>query len=190
MVAVALICEAEPLAMPSVDTSLEAVFRQHHDFVWGVARSLGASPELADDVVQDAFLVVQRRIKDYDATLKMRPWLAGITRRVLADHRKKRRRSKVREARADAPRLVTDPEPKLIADQRAKALAGFLDSLSDDQREVFVLVSIEGLSAREVSEATGIKANTVSSRLRLARKRFASFAQEWTQKEEREELAR
>lgn len=176
--------ETRRLQMESLAGTLEEVFRAHHDFVWGLARGMGASPDQADDVVQDVFLVVRRRFDDFDADRAVRPWLTGITRRVLSDHRKKSRRARAREARAEAPTALTQPEPKAIADQEARAVVEFLDTLPAEQREVFVMIAIEGMSAGEVAALSNISPNTVSSRLRLARRRFSAWAQAWRCKEE------
>ena len=53
-----------------------------------------------------------------------------------------------------------------------------LGALPAEQREVFVLADIEGLSAPEISDALEVKVNTIYSRLRLARKRFTAKIEE------------
>ena len=56
--------------------------------------------------------------------------------------------------------------------EAAAALLEILDDMPDVQREVFVAVEVEGLTAPEASRALDVKLNTVYSRLRMARARF------------------
>ena len=153
--------------------SFDAVYQQHFDFVWRLARRLGVAPASVDDVVQDVFVVVHRRLATFEGRSTMRSWLYGIVRRVVSDHRKKHQRRR-ETAMAEAPTLeaVGDPERSAQVEEELALLHELLDQLPDEQREVFVLAELEQLSAPEIVELTGVKLNTVYSRLRLARRAF------------------
>lgn len=163
-------------AAPTTDDlpTFDAVYQQHFDFVWRLARRFGAEEGAVDDVVQDVFVVVHRKLKDFEGRSSVRTWLYGIARRVVADHRKKR--SRRRETAIDEAGPVeapaADPEGKAAQSQRLAQLRELLDQLPDEQREVFVLSELEQMSAPEIVELTGAKLNTVYSRLRLARRAF------------------
>ena len=62
------------------------------------------------------------------------------------------------------------------AREAAAVLQYFLESLPDEQREVFIAIEIEQMSAPEFEAASGVKLNTVYSRLRLARAAFEKTA--------------
>jgi len=162
-------------AAPTEDCpSFEAVYQQHFDFVWRLARRFGAEEGAVDDVVQDVFVVVHRKLGDFEGRSSLRTWLYAIARRVVADHRKKRlrrRETAIEEAGAVEAR-ATDPEGQAAQSERLQQLRELLDGLSDEQREVFVLAELEQMSAPEIAELTGAKLNTVYSRLRLARRGF------------------
>ena len=64
---------------------LRTVYREHARYVWRVCHGMGVSPLHIDDVVHDVFLVVRRRLDDFDPRRSMRAWLAGITRRVVSE---------------------------------------------------------------------------------------------------------
>src|SRR5689334_15556044 len=70
----------------------EKLYRLHFDFVWRCARAFGSTPQEVDDVVQDVFLVVQRRLADLRDETMARSWVYGITRRVVHAHRRRRSR--------------------------------------------------------------------------------------------------
>ncbi len=155
--------------------SFDAVFRAEHDFVWRTLRHYGVPDATLDDATQDVFVVVHRRLGDYDGRAPLRSWLIGIARRVASRHRS---RSEVR-ARREAPLGPVepssgDPSPHAGA-LRVEAVdfvSSFLAQLAPKLRTVFQLCEIEGMSAPEVADALGVSVNTVYSRLRLARARF------------------
>ena len=64
---------------------LEDVYRRHFAFVWRSLLRLGIPRSAVEDVAQDVFLVVRRRLGDYDASYSMPAWLFGILRRVASE---------------------------------------------------------------------------------------------------------
>lgn len=147
----------------------ESLYASHHDFVRRTAMSMGAPSHAADDVVQDVFLVALRRLDDFDDSRSPRAWLFGIVRNVARRARDKQRRSPLHLV----PSEPTAPDEALDWQRAASFVEDFLETLDEDRRSVFVLCEIEGMTAPEVSFATGMKLNTVYSRLRVARDRFA-----------------
>lgn len=152
--------------------ALDAVYREHLDFVYRTARQLGAGPDAVEDVVHDVFLVVHRRLHEFDGR-SMRSWLYGITRRVLSHERRGSERARLRLAKLPPPVAPLDPEASTAAAQAIDLVESFLASLDEDQRAVFSLIEIEGCSAVEVAQSLGVNVNTIYSRLRIARQRFA-----------------
>ncbi len=169
-------------ARPRARPSLAAVYREQLDFVDRSARHLGVPSAQVDDVVHDVFLVVHRRLADFDpeAGATLRSWLYGITRRVVMHHQRRARRMHARHARFGAARALdhgeetsaSSPDAAYERDEAARAVQRFLASLDEDKRQVFALIEIEGFTAPEAARALGVKLNTVYSRLRAARKRF------------------
>ncbi len=160
--------------------TLAAVYREQLDFVDRSARHLGVPSAQVDDVVHDVFLVVHRRLADFDpsAGATLRSWLYGITRRVVMHHQRRARRMHARHARFGAAReldgeaAAPSPDAAYERDEAARVVQRFLASLDEDKRQVFALIEIEGFTAPEAARALGVKLNTVYSRLRAARKRF------------------
>lgn len=166
---------------------LSAVFRQYHDFVWRTLYHRGLPPASIDDAVQDVFLVVHRRLKDYDGRSSMRNWLYGIARRVASEHRRGRRRGLA------VLELVSDPDAhpgKTREASRVEAadeVSMFLEALDDDKRQVFVLSAVEGMTAFEIAEVLGVNVDTVYGRIRAIRARFARAMQRQRARAAREE---
>jgi RNA polymerase sigma-70 factor (ECF subfamily) len=177
--ALALSLEAPPVAVHEVPR-FEVVYEQLFDFVWRSARRLGVSEGAVDDVVQEVFLVVHRRLAGFEGRSSLKTWVFAILLRVVSDWRRTQRR-KGGHASLDA---ITTAHGEL-ADERAPCPAGaleqaeavrllhrLLDELDDDKRTVFVLAELEQTAVPEIAEMLGIPLNTAYSRLRAARIEF------------------
>jgi RNA polymerase sigma-70 factor (ECF subfamily) len=153
-------------------------FRQLYDsyftFVWRAVANRGVPAAAMDDVVQEVFLVVHRKLPEFEGRSTVRTWLSAIVRRVVSDHVKKRgNRATAQEALHDHP-VCSDEDPAADLERRAAAelVDRLLEKISDVQREVFVLFELEQLTTREIAELTGTNENTVQTRLKAARKAF------------------
>lgn len=154
--------------------TLDEVYRREVEFVWRTCRYLGVGAADAEDVVHEVFLIVRRRLGEYDPQYSMRSWLAGIARHVVMHHHRARLRSARKTAAAPRPEAdASQPQEDAVQHGEAAAiLEAFLGELDDDKREVFVLCELEGLSAPEIAPVVGTNVNTVYSRLRAARQAF------------------
>lgn len=141
--------------------------------VWHALRRFGVEDRHLEDAVHEVFLVVHRRLPDYDRARPLRPWIRGIAYRVAADFRK--RSSARHEVPGEGPEQV-DPVPpadeQLASAEKRRLVHAALARLSAEQRAVFVLCELEGLTMPEASAELGINLNTAYSRLRLAREAF------------------
>jgi RNA polymerase sigma-70 factor (ECF subfamily) len=130
-------------------------------------------------VVQDVFLVVQRRHGDLKDERLARSWIYSITRRVVSSQRRRRRQRDSR-VEADIDSLKSPERSPLAAAEHnleVRLLSALLDGLEERKREVFVLSEILEMSGREIAETIGVPMNTVYSRLRAAREEFDAAAQ-------------
>lgn len=155
------------------------VYREHLGFVWRTARGFGVGSAAIDDVVQEIFVVVHRRLPEFASRSSLRTWLSGIVLNVVRHHRRTRVRKSPHELAQSEP---ADPDAlqapgrtpydAAVQAEEARLVQRILEGLDDDKREVFVLVELEEVPVPEVAEALGIKLNTAYSRLRLAREEF------------------
>ncbi|MEM9073623.1 MAG: sigma-70 family RNA polymerase sigma factor [Myxococcota bacterium] len=140
------------------------VYQDHLRYVWRLLGRCGVPSRDREDVAHDTFVVVHRKLPEFDASRPLRPWLTGITIRVALAYRRRRMHG---EVPSELPE-ITCPVDAYRAEHREEALA-LLKVLAFEQRVVFVLFEVEGLTAPEIAEALSIPLNTVYSRLRLAR---------------------
>lgn len=148
--------------------SFAAVYEEHVDFVWRVARRLGVPEASLDDAVQDVFLVVHDRLSTFEGRSSLRTWIYGIVRRVARDHRPSKRERPLDEA-PETPSETASAHDGLERAEAKRLLHALLESLDDEKREVFVLAELEEMPMPEVALAIGINVNTAHARLRAAR---------------------
>jgi RNA polymerase sigma-70 factor (ECF subfamily) len=160
-------------------TGLAQIYAEHSDFVWRNLRRMGVQESAMDDAVQEVFLVVHRRLADFEARSKIKTWLFGIVLRVAQTQRRTLRRRNAHLP--DAPTFDleavpnTEQESPLDLVERRQAVAllhTLLNTLDDDKRALLVSVELEQMSVPEAAEALGINLNTAYSRLRMARQAF------------------
>jgi len=166
--------------------TFDSVYHSYAPFVWRNARRLGVSHGAVEDVMQEVFLVVYRRLPDFEERApltpltSMRAWLSAILIRVVRAHRRQARRKD--GAGQNAP---PSPEPDTLIDRRSPSpleaaerdeavqeLYAILSRMNEARREVLVLSELEELSAPEIAQALQVNVNTVSWRLRTARHEF------------------
>ena len=159
---------------PSAPPAVQEVFAACAPLVWRTLRRLGFGEADVEELAQEVFVVVHRKLPGFEGRAKVTTWVYGICVRVASDHR---RRAHVRyETSLDAA-----PEPAAEATQDAamaqadarRALDRALAALDDDKRVVFVLYEIEELPMADVAEAVGVPLQTAYSRLHAARRQLA-----------------
>jgi RNA polymerase sigma-70 factor (ECF subfamily) len=161
-------CAAQPAT-----ASFREVYDSHFAFVWRSAANRGVPAAALDDVVQEVFIVIHRKLPEFEGRSSLRTWIAAIVRRVVADYIKKRGNQPV----ADEP-LVREPSTGVACSEalERKTALELLDALlakmTREQREVFVLHEIEQMSGAEIAELVSANENTVWTRLRAARRIF------------------
>jgi RNA polymerase sigma-70 factor (ECF subfamily) len=151
--------------------SLAEIFRQHAPFVWRALRRLGVPAYDVEDVCQEVFVVVHRKLADFEGRSSLRTWIYGICARTASDYRRsgRVRREVVTAAPPEAAHEGGQHDAVALRQARA-VLDRILDVLDDDKRAVFVLYEIEELTMAEVAEALGCPLQTAYSRLHAARK--------------------
>ena len=157
--------------------TFDEVYATYFDFVWRSVRRLGVDVSGVDDVVQDVFFAVHRRLGDFEGRSSLRTWIFSIVVHFVRHHRRTGRRKGHPGESATDPDMLADvraPGPFESAERRetVRVLDDILRCLDDDKREVFVLSELAQMTAAEIAEIVGTSVNTIYSRLRAARQEF------------------
>ena len=165
---------AAPEASPGQALDFDTVYAELFPFVWRSLRALGVGEPYLDDAAQDVFLVVHRRLHEFEGRSSLRTWLFAIVEHVAFNHRRTVRRKLARLTPLEDTHGSADPGPHRSTEDRevARFLQRFLDSLDDGKRTLFVLVLVEQMSAPEVAQALRIPLNTAYSRIRAIKHAF------------------
>ena len=177
--------ESDPgSAKPRVDKlSFEQIYRDHAVFVWKSALRLGVPASNAEDVLQEVFIVVQRRLCEFDGRSAVRSWIFGILLNMVRRYRRSFQRKDAHcvSLDLDSERTLGGVSPSDQAEhvERVRLLEKLLGTLDEDKRTLLVLSEIEGWTLREIAEHLGSNTNTVHSRLRVAKRTFEVVYRRW-----------
>jgi RNA polymerase sigma-70 factor (ECF subfamily) len=170
---------AAPMAMTADDTKSEqdgrtdfhVLFRAHFRFVCVTLGRLGVRERDVEDVAQEVFVLVHRKLDEYDASRSIQLWLFGFCLRVASSYRRLARHRHVMQGDFDTEVAHEAPLPdaRLAAEQNRRLLLAALDQVEEERRTVFVMHDLNDFSATQIAEMLSIPVNTVYSRLRLAR---------------------
>lgn len=168
------------LEAPSMSISAKTFagwYKEHFPYVFHTLRRLGVAPSDLEDMTHDVFVVLYRTLDRYDVERPLKPWLFGIAFRLTSDY--KQRAFRWREVASEDKKLWQHRDPSeapdanlAFADEQKIALDALAD-LDLDQRAVFILHELDGYTIPEAAEALKIPINTLYSRLRRGRERFA-----------------
>ncbi len=133
-----------------------------------------------EDAAQDVIVVLITRSEQVADPARFRAWLFGVTRRVLAAHRRRAwfRRWVPGASTTFAADTAEGPEGRAAIDQAGRRVQEVLERLPAAQREALVLCDLEERSAFEAAELLDVPVGTVKSRLRLGRERFRALCRE------------
>jgi len=164
------------LPAEGAEEDIEARFRafvEAHDeravrLAW---RLVGGDRAAAEDVAQDAFLAAHRKLGSFRGESALSTWFYRILVRRAANHRRWRG---VRNLWAGGwHEDLADPHPTPQTDPALRMRIGAaLEALTRRQREVFVLVHLDGFSVRETADITQMAVGTVKSHLHRALSRL------------------
>lgn len=167
--------------------AFEQLVHRYSDPVLALALRMLHDRADAEDVVQDVFVTVWRRVSELAEPAAMRGWLFQIARRqclIVLRSRRTRRTDPVGEvpehrSAVGAAMPVGDPQRAAEAGAGVLALRRALTELPDPQRAVWLLAEIDGLSYREIGRRVGAGEEAVRGRLFRARANLAAVLRAW-----------
>ena len=155
------------------------LFGRYAAVAHALAFRLVRQAQVAEEIVQEAFLAVWRNPDRYDAARgSVRSWLMGTVhhRAVDAVRREQAQRRRAEQASGLGPGIVEDPVDDVLAaidlPRERRLVRAALGELPDEQREVIQRMYFDGLSQSQIAERTGVPLGTVKSRTLLAMRRL------------------
>jgi RNA polymerase sigma-70 factor (ECF subfamily) len=185
---------SEPAGLPASAATesgdaldLQFVYASQRDFVWLTLQRMGVRRADLEDVFQDVFMIVHKRLDSYRRDAKLSAWLYGICLRCVARHRRRafRRRERPQGLELEAPSVgpsatwhaaLPGPDERLNERDKQARLERLLDTLDPEHRAMVVMYEIEELSCAQISAVTGVPVGTIHSRLHYARRKLSEAA--------------
>ncbi|MBF0478958.1 MAG: RNA polymerase sigma factor [Candidatus Omnitrophica bacterium] len=159
--------------------AFENIYKAASSFVFNVAFRVVHNREEAEEVTQDVFMNVFRKLKDFRQQASFKTWVYRITVNCAINHYRKTAEHKKRSVEFDerivSEKVFVKQEPAMTQEEHQGFINELLDNLNPDQRLCVVLRNIEGLSYQEIADSLNININTVRSRLKRAREALINF---------------
>ncbi len=157
--------------------TFQAVYAEYFRFVWRCTRRLGVPHEALDDVVQEVFIAIHRRLHTLEQQDSLRSWIYAVVRKTAGTyHRSRKRRTAFfawEPIHDDTPSsLQRSPLDHAVTNADVALLSRLLTQLDPPKREVLMLAELEEMAVPEIAAGLGIPLNTAYSRLRVARQEF------------------
>jgi RNA polymerase sigma-70 factor (ECF subfamily) len=159
--------------------------RRHKDFITNYLYRYTGDFRTAEDLAQETFLRVFRKIPDYNASAKFTTWLYTIATNLAKDEFKRRARHpavrlEVQPPGAGTSQIVTlappadgpAPEDASAQEEMRSLVHEALDALDPETKEILVLGEVQGLAYDEIAGILGVPVGTVKSRISRARLAF------------------
>ena len=167
-------------------SALEALMERYASRVFRVARGIARTDADAEEVVQDVFLALARKIGSFEGRAQLSTWIYRVaTNAALLKRRGKRVQVEVsleehlpsfkEDGHRDGPRdyVLADwsrtPEVELLDGEARTVLVRAIDQLPDTYRAVLILRDVEELSNDETARILGESVGSIKSRLHRAR---------------------
>ncbi len=169
------------------DSAFEQLFARYRTRIWTYSSRILGDADRAEDVTQEVFISVLRRLRDTERPIAFKPWVYQIAKNACIDELRRTRRSQEvpfdRESDGENGSEVlfpTTPGPDVAIEskQRLEHLQGAFRGVSDLHRRMLVLRELEGLSYGEIGTRLGMSRPVVESTLFRARRRLAEEYEE------------
>jgi len=169
------------------DSAFEQLFARYRTRIWTYAGGILGDADRAEDVTQEVFISVLRRLRDTERPIAFKPWIYQIAKNACIDELRRARRShevpfdQERETENGTEDLFSSapgPDVAIESKQQLEDLRGAFRGVSDLHRRMLVLRELEGLSYSEIGDRLGMSRPVVESTLFRARRRLVEEYEE------------
>ena len=158
---------------PDLQAELVRLFDTLHPSLYRYLRWLGATPEAADDAIQEAFLRLHRHVQTAGAAENLKSWLYRVAGNLVRDEHKSAAFRRVEPiVETEWADVAANPEEEVLAKESTRRLAEAVRHLPEIQRKCLALRS-EGLRYREIAKVLNIGTSTVADILARTVKELA-----------------
>jgi RNA polymerase sigma-70 factor (ECF subfamily) len=156
------------------EEAFELLHRRYENRVTALAGRFALSEEDAEEIVQDVFTLVYRKIGRFQGRCALSSWIYRITINCALMKVRSRKRRKVvdlvpLDGDLDREDLLTNIEATVANRKTLAMMRGVIETLPEKYRAVFLMRDVNGMSGRETAEFLGLTESAIKSRLQRAR---------------------
>ena len=169
--------EERPRTMSELD-DIDELVRTHRGRILRFVTYSTGDPDLAETITQDTLLKAYTGRESFRGDCSVKTWLTGIAINVTRDHMRSAKFKFWKQAKSTAidvhemasfiPAEGSSPEHQFLAKEKVRFLSKAIESLSQNQRTVFLMKFSEEIPVSEISEILGMPVNTVRTHLHRA----------------------
>jgi RNA polymerase sigma factor (sigma-70 family) len=169
------------------DRAFEQLYARYRTRIWSYVGGILHDADRAEDVSQEVFISVLRRLRDTERPIAFKPWIYQIARNACIDELRRARRSHEvpfdQNGESDSPAddlfsVTPGPDVAVESKQQLEDLRGAFRGVSELHHRILVLRELEGLSYGEIGMRLGMSRPVVESTLFRARRRLAEEYEE------------
>ncbi len=148
------------------ESAMSELYDRYAVNFYGLASKIVGSDEIAQDIVQDSFVKIWRKVDSYDETKgTFFTWMLNITRNTAIDVLRKRKK--------ENPSSIQDVENRVLMSQDGIStdtigIKAIVENLDENQRILVEYIYFKGYTQQEASEELDIPLGTVKTRIRAA----------------------
>ncbi|MFH1645526.1 MAG: RNA polymerase sigma factor [Candidatus Omnitrophota bacterium] len=162
--------------------AFEEIYRGYSGFVYNVALRVISDKQYAEEVTQDVFLTIYKKLLDFNFKASFKTWVYRIAVNTSINYAKKNQKHRNRTVEFDEKAFLVQEKGGVKEDIEReydkKIIDRLLGFLSPEQRVCIVLRHIEEMSYEEISQVLDVNINTVRTRLKRAREKLLSLDKE------------
>lgn len=157
--------------------AFDELLKRHQNRLFAYINRIVGDTDVANDIFQETFMKVITTIRQgkYVDTGKFSAWLMRIAHNLIIDHFRQEKAEKTISADAEDSTIHNDAryaedsiEDDMVSTQLHEDVRRIIDALPEPQRDVLRMRFYQGMSFKEIAEATGTGINTALGRMRYA----------------------
>ncbi len=151
--------------------TVESLWREFHEALRAFFKKRVRDPEVAEDLLQEAFLRIHQNIETVDPEANLQAWMYRIARNLVIDHYRAR---KTTEEFSDMPAPEPD-EPNEAARVFGGCVRSMIAHLGPRYRDAINLVVVDGMTQNQAAKKLGISVSGAKSRVQRGRKQLRTL---------------
>lgn len=145
--------------------NLQQLWQEYQTALRGFLLSKVANSADVEDILQEVLIKTHQHLGEVHQQSKIKPWLFQVANNAVIDFYRKRGSTQQREADV----AWYDEDVSDVIDSFTACLEPFIKQLPEQQRQLLMVIELEGISQKDYAEQNGISYSTLKSRVKKAR---------------------